>query len=127
MNSLASTYPNQGRWEEAEELQVMETSSRVLGLEHPDTLVSMNNLASTYRNQGRWKEAEKLFVQVMETTPFVGDPHPWMTLPPHPWILVSSMDECAVSSHIPFHPSHHGRIHQPEKNLMNYLTNPTDR
>ena len=69
MTNLASTYRNQGRWKEAEELfvQVMETSSRVLGLEHPDTLTSMANLASTYRNQGRWKEAEELEVQVMET------------------------------------------------------------
>ena len=48
-------------------MQVIETSSRVLGLEHPSTLTSMANLASTYRNQGRWKEAEELFVQVMET------------------------------------------------------------
>ena len=69
MANLASTYRNQGRWKEAEELevQVMETRKRVLGLEHPDTLTSMANLASTYRNQGRWKEAEELFVQVMET------------------------------------------------------------
>jgi hypothetical protein len=44
----------------------METSARVLGPEHPDTLTSMSNLASTYRNQGRWKEAESLGVQVME-------------------------------------------------------------
>ena len=38
MANLASTYRNQGRWKEAEELfvQVMETSSRVLGVEHPD-------------------------------------------------------------------------------------------
>ena len=50
MANLASTYRNQGRWKEAEELevQVMETSSRVLGAEHPDTLTSMANLASTY-------------------------------------------------------------------------------
>jgi len=60
MNNLASTYRNQGRWTEAEELevQVMETRRRVLSPEHPDTLTSMNNLASTYRNQGRWAEAE---------------------------------------------------------------------
>ena len=32
----------------------METSKRVLGAEHPDTLTSMANLASTYQNQGRW-------------------------------------------------------------------------
>ena len=68
MANLASTYRNQGRWKEAEELnvQVMETRKRVLGAEHPSTLSSMANLASTYRNQGRWKEAEELDVQVME-------------------------------------------------------------
>ncbi|KAH8698104.1 kinesin light chain [Phaeosphaeriaceae sp. PMI808] len=68
-----------GRYKEAEELevQVMETSSRVLGDEHPDTLTSMANLASTYRSQGRWKEAEKLEVQVIETRKKVlGDEHP---------------------------------------------------
>jgi len=41
--NLASTYRNQGRWKEAEELdvQVMETRKRVLGQEHPDTLNSV--------------------------------------------------------------------------------------
>jgi len=38
------------------EVQVVETRTRVLGAEHPDTLNSRANLASTYRNQGRWKE-----------------------------------------------------------------------
>ena len=68
-----------GRWKEAEELQVqvMETSQRVLGQEHPHTLTSMANLASTYRNQGRWTEAEELEVQVMETRQRVlGQEHP---------------------------------------------------
>jgi len=67
--NLASTFWNQGRWREAEELevQVMETRKRVLGVEHPSTLTSMANLESTYRNQGRWEEAEELEVQVMET------------------------------------------------------------
>ena len=70
MINLALTYRNQGRWTEAEELevQVMETRKRVLGAEHPDTLISMANLASTQWNQGRWTEAEKLEVQVMETS-----------------------------------------------------------
>jgi len=69
MNNLASTYADQGRWKEAEELfvQVMETRKRVFGVEHPSTLNSMNNLASTYADQGRWKEAEELEVQVIET------------------------------------------------------------
>jgi tetratricopeptide (TPR) repeat protein len=76
---LASTYRNQGRWNEAEklEVQVIETTKRVLGEEHPDMLSSMANLASTYRNQGRWNEAEKLLVQVMETRKRVlGEEHP---------------------------------------------------
>jgi hypothetical protein len=41
-------------------VQVLEAKKRVLGAEHPDTLVSMANLALTYKNQGRWKEAEEL-------------------------------------------------------------------
>jgi len=47
MSNLASTY--QKRWVEAEtlEVQVMETHSRVLGKEHPDTLTGMTNLAHT--------------------------------------------------------------------------------
>ncbi|KAJ5034825.1 hypothetical protein NUH16_006270 [Penicillium rubens] len=66
---LASVYRLEGRWEEAEQLevQVMETSKTKLGVVHPDTLASMNNLALTYGNQGRWEEAEQLEVQVMET------------------------------------------------------------
>ena len=79
MNNLALTYWNQGRWTEAEKLQVqvMETTKTVLGPEHPDTLASINNLALTYWNQGRWTEAEKLEVQVMETSKTVlGPDHP---------------------------------------------------
>jgi Tetratricopeptide repeat len=39
VNSLAPTYRSQGRWNEAEEpfVQVMETTKRVLGQEHPHT------------------------------------------------------------------------------------------
>ncbi|RYP57748.1 hypothetical protein DL769_009308 [Monosporascus sp. CRB-8-3] len=62
MGNLASTYWSQGRWKEAEELEVrvIERRKRVLSEDHPDTLTSMHNLASTYWNQGRWKEAEEL-------------------------------------------------------------------
>jgi hypothetical protein len=31
----------------------METRKRVLGEEHPDTLISLNNLAFTWKSQGR--------------------------------------------------------------------------
>jgi Tetratricopeptide repeat len=50
MANLASTYRDQGRRQEAEELeaQVMETRSRMLGTEHPGTLTVMANLASTF-------------------------------------------------------------------------------
>jgi hypothetical protein len=69
VGNLASTYRNQGRWKEAEDLefQSMETLKRVLGQEHPHTLTSIANLATTFWNQGRWKEAEDLLVQVIET------------------------------------------------------------
>ncbi|KAF3390020.1 hypothetical protein DPV78_011688 [Talaromyces pinophilus] len=62
MNSLASTYRNQGRWNDAEKLQVqaVETFKTVLRAEHPNIIRSMANLASTYLNHGRWGEAEKL-------------------------------------------------------------------
>jgi Tetratricopeptide repeat len=79
MANLASTYRNQGRWKEAEELEVqlMKTSKRVLGAEHPNTLTSMANLASTYRKQDRWKEAEELKVQMIEMRKRVlGEKHP---------------------------------------------------
>ncbi|KIM93182.1 hypothetical protein OIDMADRAFT_138250 [Oidiodendron maius Zn] len=89
MNNLASTYQsqanlatifrNQGRWKEAEDLevQVMEIRKKVLGAEHPDTLRIMNDLVLTLGNQGRWKEAEDLHVQVIETTKRVlGTEHP---------------------------------------------------
>ncbi|KAK2473552.1 hypothetical protein H9L39_15727 [Fusarium oxysporum f. sp. albedinis] len=59
-----------GNYRAAEHLsgKAVETRTKVLGKEHPDTLTSMHNLAATYRNQGRWKEAEELEVRVMETS-----------------------------------------------------------
>jgi len=62
MGNLASTYQNQGRWKQAEELevQVTETMKRVLGEEHPDTLSSVANLAYTLKDQEREEEAVEL-------------------------------------------------------------------
>ena len=64
----AITLLSDGRYKEAEELdvQVLQARKRALGDEHPYTLTSIGNLASTYRNQGRWKEAEELEVQVLQ-------------------------------------------------------------
>lgn len=62
MTNLASTYRNQGRWEEAEQLfvQVMETSKTKLGEDHPDTLTSMANLAFTWKSSAHDAEAINL-------------------------------------------------------------------
>jgi hypothetical protein len=67
---LASTYRSQGRWEEAEQLEVhvVETRKRVLGTEHPHTLKSVANLAVTYHSQGRLREAKELGVQVVHVS-----------------------------------------------------------
>jgi hypothetical protein len=78
--NLASTYWNQGRWKEAEDLevQVIETRKRVLGAEHPSTLTSMNNLAHTFYLQGRNEEAIQLMegvVKSLEAT--IGPNHPY--------------------------------------------------
>ena len=70
MENLATMYRNQGRLNEAEQLdiQVMDMRKRLLGAEHPHTLRSMENLATMYRNQGRLNEAELLDIQVMDLT-----------------------------------------------------------
>jgi tetratricopeptide repeat protein len=80
MANLASTYRNQGRWEEAEklEVQVMETRKTKLGADHPDTLTIMNNLAFTWKGQGKDTEALRLIkdcVQRRERVLGVQHPH----------------------------------------------------
>src|SRR6266567_7440875 len=78
-SNIALVYQEQGKWKEAEALEVvvMEKSKHLLGEEHPDTLKSMANLAATYWNQGRWKEAEALEVVVMEKRKhLLGEEHP---------------------------------------------------
>ena len=64
-STLAHIISDQGRWEEAEELElhVLEISKRTLGPEHPDTLASMASLAGTYSDQGKWSKAETLQLQ----------------------------------------------------------------
>ncbi|KAJ6060198.1 hypothetical protein N7499_012234 [Penicillium canescens] len=59
---LAYVYSLEGRWKEAEklEVQVMETRRMKLGADHHDTLASMANLASMFWKKGRWEEAEQL-------------------------------------------------------------------
>ena len=68
MAGLAATCWNQGRWKEAEglEVRVMETRKKTLGAEHPDTLASMHNLAFTWKSQSRSEEAISLMKNCFE-------------------------------------------------------------
>ena len=56
MANLASTYRNQGRWEEAEKLdvQVMETGKIKLGADHPDTLTSIASFSASSHRPCFW-------------------------------------------------------------------------
>ena len=66
---LGAYYMHRGRLRAAETVlgQVVDTRQRLLGPEHPDTLISMAKLASIYRGQGRLEEAESLYLQVLDT------------------------------------------------------------
>ncbi|KAF1729906.1 Kinesin light chain [Beauveria bassiana] len=79
MANLATTYHSQGRYEEAEKLQmqVIETSKVKLGDHHPHTLACIGNLAFILGDQGRLQDSEKLEEQVMESSKkTLGDDHP---------------------------------------------------
>jgi hypothetical protein len=73
------TYWYQKRWNEAEELgvQVMETRERVLGLEDPDTLLTMHNLAFIFKSQSRDDEAVSLMENCFQLRKqILGPQHP---------------------------------------------------
>ena len=68
-----------GEWNNAEQLevQIMDMRKKLLGAEHPHTLISMANIVVTYKNQGKWIEAEQLEVQVMDMRKkLLGAEHP---------------------------------------------------
>jgi hypothetical protein len=80
MANLASTFWNQGRWKEAEELQKQELDmcSRVLGQEHPDTLISMENLAWILKCQDRYDECMDIMVTCVRLQEkILGVDHPY--------------------------------------------------
>lgn len=79
ISDLAYTYSNQDRLKEAEKLQtqVVESYKRLLGDEHPDTLVAMGDLAATYSEMDRLEEAKALQVKLVEACQRVlGTDHP---------------------------------------------------
>ena len=68
-----------GDWNHAEQLevQVLEMRKKVLGAEHPYTIISMGNLATTYAAKGDLYEAEHLDVQVLDMRKkLIGEEHP---------------------------------------------------
>ncbi|KAK3690270.1 Tetratricopeptide repeat-domain-containing protein [Podospora appendiculata] len=62
MNNLAFVWKDQGKFEEAEQMnrRALGGREKVLGLEHPDTLTSVSNLASVLQDQGKYEEAEQM-------------------------------------------------------------------
>ena len=58
-------------------MQVMETSSRVLGLEHPHTLTHMTNLAITFWARDQRNQAIQLMTEVVQCRrEKIGSDHP---------------------------------------------------
>ncbi|KAF3074352.1 hypothetical protein CFAM422_003689 [Trichoderma lentiforme] len=79
LHHIAFYFGGEGKWNQAEKfnIETTEIRRRLLGADHPDTLISMNNLASTFSEQGRWKEAEDLNLQVIEAYKIkLGADHP---------------------------------------------------
>ena len=58
----------QGKLNKAQQLnvQILDTKKKLLGAEHPDTLLTMGNLANTYYCQGKLNEAEQLGLQALD-------------------------------------------------------------
>ncbi len=68
-NNLASAYESEGRYAEAEKLhrQTLEILRRVLGPDHPDTLIGIENVAIDVSHEGYYGEAEQMFRGAIET------------------------------------------------------------
>ncbi|KAJ7800085.1 P-loop containing nucleoside triphosphate hydrolase protein [Mycena olivaceomarginata] len=65
-----------GKYKQAEKLQtaVLDKQIKLLGSDHPDTLLAMGNLAATYSDLGEYKKAEEL--QISKRTELLGGNHP---------------------------------------------------
>lgn len=64
MNNLEVLLDSQGKYSEAEPIfrQALALSEKVLGTDHPNTLISMNNVALLLTSQGKYNEAKSLFI-----------------------------------------------------------------
>jgi len=65
---LAATIFDQGRWAEAEQmdLETLEKQIKIYGVKHPMVLQTVGNLAAAYALQSRYKEAEKMQLFVLK-------------------------------------------------------------
>jgi eukaryotic-like serine/threonine-protein kinase len=79
MNVMGNVYNNLGLYSRADTLltRTVEIRRRILGPEHPDTLMSMSNLALLLRDEGHYAEAEKLAREVVDVQRrILGPNHP---------------------------------------------------
>jgi len=80
LSSLAEMYYRQGKWNEAEKLQVevLEARKKALGDEDTLTFTAMSRLSATYRQLERWDESEQLQVRALNHSRAVlGSDHPY--------------------------------------------------
>ena len=78
-DTIGTVYTNLGAYDAALPLvrQSLETRTRLLGADHPDTLSTANALANLYWFQDRFGEAEPLFRDVVDrSTRVLGPEHP---------------------------------------------------
>jgi tetratricopeptide (TPR) repeat protein len=79
MEGLAWDHDQMGKYAEADALysKVLEAQSRVLGKEHPDTLVTVADMAASYRRRGMYPQTEALLVAELKGRRHtLGDRHP---------------------------------------------------
>lgn len=78
-DAIASAYVSAGRLNDAILLfeQILTDRVRILGNDHPDTLISRDNLAGAYESDGRLNEAITLYEQTLaDCTRILGNDHP---------------------------------------------------
>ena len=79
MNNLGVVSSDQGKYKEAEEIyrRVLAVRGKILGKEHPDTLLSVYCLAHSLHQQKQYKEAEVLYQRAYAGMKKVfGEKHP---------------------------------------------------
>ncbi len=79
MGTMGRVYTSLGLYKKAEPLleKAVKTQRQLLGVDHPDTLISINDLANLYWYLGRFSDAEPLYLELVEARNRVlGSEHP---------------------------------------------------